>query len=183
MHGELDRAMMLAVRAAPARDPARSSLPRLVAAPAAATRPSASDLAASGVPGPLTGDITIPVLGDLGAALLGDVPAPVTFETITAELTAPVRAPTGAAELTAWGKRLLNLLFSRALIELGGGPGIDEISYQIGGLLHAHGDEAVEALDTAEWLANELAAIRGVARLFATPSDLQLALRRSRTAE
>ena len=37
-------------------------------------------------------------------------------------------------------------------------------------------------MDTAEWLANEITAIRGIHKLFATGGDLQIALRRSRDA-
>jgi sulfide:quinone oxidoreductase len=48
----------------------------------------------------------------------------------------------------------------------GQGPGIDEISYQLSGLLQAHGAEAEHALDTAEWLANEMGSIRGIKKLF-----------------
>ena len=139
MHGELDRKAVLAVRAEPARDPARSSLTRLTPQP---------------VP------VAVPEAGDA---------------------TAPVERPTlGVAELTAWGRRLIQLLFAQGLVELGDGPGIHEISYQLSGLLQAHGEEAEHSLDTAEWLANEIGAIRGIRKLFATGGDLQLALRRSR---
>lgn len=105
---------------------------------------------------------------------------------VAGEITAPtVRAAASAAELTAWAHRLIQLLFNQGLIELRelGGGSIDEISYQLSGLLQVHGEEAEHALDTAEWLANEINAIRGVARLFATPGDLQLALRRSRAPD
>ena len=57
---------------------------------------------------------------------------------------------------------------------------LDEISYQLGGLLQAHGREAQHSIDTADWLANEIGAVRGVEKLFATGGDLQIALRRSR---
>jgi hypothetical protein len=102
----------------------------------------------------------------------------------TSDTTAPIaRVAPGVAELVAWGRRLIELLFARSLIELDAGPGLDEISYQLSGLLGAHGEEAEHSLDTAEWLGNELGAIRGIRRLFATPGDLQVALRRSRNAE
>jgi hypothetical protein len=90
--------------------------------------------------------------------------------------------PVGLAELVAWARRLIELLFARALVELDDSPGIAELCYQLSGLLQAHGDEAEHALDTAEWLANEIGALRGIRRLFATGGDLQLALRRSRVA-
>jgi hypothetical protein len=112
------------------------------------------------------------------------VPAvPIAIDQAT-ELTTPIeRARPTAAELTAWGRRLIQVLFAQGLIELGRGPGIDEISYQLSGLLQAHGEEAEHALDTAEWLANEMGSIRGIEKLFATGGDLQLALRRSRSSE
>ncbi len=97
------------------------------------------------------------------------------------DATTPVAiARAGTAELTAWGRRLVQLLFERALIELADGRSIDEISRQLSGLLQAHGEEAEHSIDTAEWLASELGAIRGVRALFATGGDLQLALRRAR---
>lgn len=100
------------------------------------------------------------------------------------DATVPVhRAPVDAAELAAWARRLIQLLFACALIELEDGAGIDEMCYQLSGLLQAHGDEAEHALDTAEWLANEIGALRGIRRLFATGGDLQVALRRSRFAD
>jgi len=139
MHGELDRQAMLAMRATPAREPARSSLPRLTPQPVPVAVPESADA------------------------------------------TAPVeRIRPGVAELAAWGRRLVQLLFARELIELGDGPGIDEICYQLSGLLQAHGEEAEHSLETAEWLANEIGSIRGVRKLFATGGDLQLVLRRSR---
>lgn len=140
MHGELDRQAVLAMRAEPASDPRRSSLPRL----------------------------TSVVVAEAAAAAAVGAPVPV------------AREPLDVAELAAWGRRLIQALFTQGLIELGAGPGLDEISYQLSGHLQAHGDEAEHSLDTAEWLANELSSIRGIAKLFATAGDLQLALRRSR---
>jgi len=155
MHGELDRETMVAMRAAPASDPRKSSLPRLVPAVPVLIEPS--------------DDRTVPTLRN-----------PLT------EPMAPLsREPVGTAELTAWGRRLIEGLAAQGLIELGNGPGapgLDEICYQLSGLLQAHGDEAEHAVDTADWLANEIKAIRGVSRLFATGGDLQIALRRTRVA-
>jgi len=85
-------------------------------------------------------------------------------------------------DLSAWARRLVDVLSSRELIELGEGPNLDEITYQLGGLLEAHGQEAEDSMDTAEWLANEIGAVRGISKLFATGGDLQIALRRSREA-
>jgi hypothetical protein len=155
MHGELDRQAVLATRSEPARDPRSSSLVRLTA---------------SAVPVVLSDsvDATVPVArSDTDSeALRGLEPVPV-----------------GLAELVAWARRLIELLFARALVELDDSPGIAELCYQLSGLLQAHGDEAEHALDTAEWLANEIGALRGIRRLFATGGDLQLALRRSRVAD
>ena len=139
MLGEVDREAIRAMRAEPASEPRRSSLPRLV--PSAV--PDAID--------PLS-DRTTPVMRV-------------------------------AIDFLAWAQRLLDSLRGQALIELAPAPGVDEIAYQISGHLEAHGEEAEHALETAEWLANEISAIRGVARLFATGGDLQLVLRRSRTRE
>ncbi|MCW5804962.1 MAG: hypothetical protein KIT31_21510 [Deltaproteobacteria bacterium] len=90
-----------------------------------------------------------------------------------------VARPLRAEELSAWARRLLELLDKRELIELRT-ANLDELAYQLGGLLQAHGVEAQHSIDTAEWLANEIGAVRGVAKLFATGGDLQIALRRSR---
>jgi len=150
MHGELDRQTVLAMRAEPARDPRRSSLPRLTPLPVAAQPEQA---------------------------------VPVAIDQATERTTPIEREARTAAQLTAWGRRLIQALFAQGLIELGHGPGIDEISYQLSGLLQAHGEEAEHALDTAEWLANEMGSIRGIKKLFATAGDLQLALRRSQASE
>ena len=116
---------------------------------------------------------------------IGDLTAPSVVDEV-ADVTAPmraVRAPLSVSEFAAWGRRLIQILFSQGLIELGEGPSIDEISYQLGGHLQAHGDAAEHSLETADWLVNELGSMRGIARLFATGGDLQLALRRSRSSE
>jgi hypothetical protein len=155
MHGELDRQTVLAMRAEPARDPRSSSLPRLVPTPVPTSVPTSFDPA---------GEITTA----MGHSLLTEPMAPLSHEL-------------SVTELTAWGRRLVQTLFAQGLLELGPGPGIDEISYQLSGLLHAHGDDAEHALDTADWLAHEMGSIRGIAKLFATGGDLQIALRRSRS--
>jgi hypothetical protein len=161
VHGELDREAALAVRPEPARDPQQSSLPRLIApvpAPAAALAPAVA---------------AAPVAADSATA----IPLP-----IVAEPTTPV-ARESVVELAARARRLIQSLFSQGLLELGPSPGLDEISYQLSGLLQAHGDEAEHSLDTAEWLANEVKSIRGIVQMFATGGDLQLALRRSRASD
>ena len=98
------------------------------------------------------------------------------------ESTSPVEADAAMTveKLAAWAKRLIEMLHTRELIELGKTGSLDEITYQLGGLLQAHGLEAEHSMDTADWLANEIKNVRGVSKLFATGGDLQLALRRSR---
>jgi hypothetical protein len=108
---------------------------------------------------------------------------PVAIEPSVDRTTPVARRPRGAADFVAWARRLIETLLAQALIELGPSPGLDEIAYQLSGHLQAHGDEAEHALDTADWLANEISSSRGVARMFATGGDLQLALRRSRPPE
>jgi hypothetical protein len=153
MMGDADRSAALAARAEPPRTVARSSLPRLLAPVPA--EPSRADTATD----------------------LADPPDRWSTPTIKEP---PAPAPHAAEELAAWARRLLELLHASALIELGPGN-LDELSDQLGRLLQAHGAEAQRSLDTAEWLANEIGAVRGIARMFATGGDLQLALRRSRT--
>jgi hypothetical protein len=153
MMGDADRSAVLAARAEPPRTVARSSLPRMLA-PVPAER-SPADTAED----------------------LADPPDRWSTPTIKESL-AP--APLAAEELSAWARRLIELLHASALIELGR-ANLDELSYQLGSLLQAHGAEAQRSLDTAEWLANEIGAVRGIDRMFATGGDLQIALRRSRT--
>src|SRR5256885_7056296 len=108
------------------------------------------------------------------------VPAP-QVDDGEAELTAPVdvERPLGVAELSAWARRLLEMLHARELIELGK-VNLDELTYQLGGLLQAHGTEAEHSMDTADWLPDEIRAVRGVGKLFATRGELHSALRAAR---
>jgi hypothetical protein len=108
--------------------------------------------------------------------MLTPIPVEVQPDTTVPHEVAP---PLRVEEISAWARRLLELLQSRSLIELGP-ANLDEITYQLCGLLQAHGTEAQHSLETAEWLANEIGAVRGINRVFATGGDLQLALRRSR---
>lgn len=110
--------------------------------------------------------------------MMTPVPVPIEQE----EPTMPVEADAAMTveRLAAWAKRLIEVLYARELIELGKANSLDEITYQLGGLLQAHGLEAEHSIDTADWLANEIKNVRGVASLFATGGDLQIALRRSR---
>jgi len=123
------------------------------------------------------------VLEQTSLAQLMPIPVPVPVAVAVAdEVTAPVEleAPLGPSELSAWARRLLDLLHARELIELGPGPNLDEISYHLGNLLQAHAIDAEHSLETADWLANEIGAVQGIKTLFATGGDLQVALRRSR---
>jgi len=108
------------------------------------------------------------------------IPAVLEVQERTEPVDVPIDMPLKMDELTAWARRLIEVLYSRELIEVGGN--LDEITYQLGGLLQAHGREAQDSLDTADWLANEIGAVRGISKLFATGGDLQIALRRSRYA-
>lgn len=96
------------------------------------------------------------------------------------EPTEPVEldSPLHLEELAAWATRVLELLRARQLIELAGG--IDGVAVQLRGLLGERGTEAIHSLATAEQLAAALGAMPGVHKLFASASDLQLALRRAR---
>ncbi|HWU86368.1 MAG TPA: hypothetical protein VN253_03810 [Kofleriaceae bacterium] len=93
----------------------------------------------------------------------------------------PAGPPLQAEEMSAWARRLIEVLHARELIELRAAS-LDEIAAHLGGLLQAHGAEAARSLDAAEWLAGEIGAVRGVHKIFATGGDLQIALRRSRGA-
>ena len=68
------------------------------------------------------------------------------------------------------------------MIELAPQPNLGDISYHLGELLQAHGIEAEQSLEAAEWLAKAIGAVGGISKLFATGGDLQLALRRARDA-
>src|SRR5256885_8813270 len=105
------------------------------------------------------------------------VPAP-QVDDGEAELTAPVdvERPLGVAELSAWARRLLEMLHARELIELGK-VNLDELTYQLGGLLQAHGTEAEHSMDTADWLPDEIGAGRGGLQPFRTRGGLPTAPR------
>jgi hypothetical protein len=121
---------------------------------------------------------------ELRGSSLPRLSAPIPAEIIAIdERTTPVEveAPLQVEQLSAWARRLIEVLYARALIELGN-ANLEEITYDLGGLLQAHGTEAEHSLDTAEWLANEIGAVRGITKLFATGGDLQIALRRTRDA-
>jgi hypothetical protein len=156
--GEVDRKTVLAQRQEPPRVLERSSLAGALVAPPA--QPSIP------LHVPAEHEHTQPVSLEQvqDVQVVRDTPVPMRVE-----------------EQLAWARRLIEHLQSRELIELNGSSNLDEISYQLCGLLQAHGVEAEESVDTANWLANEIGAVRGV-KLFATGGDLQIALRRSREA-
>ncbi|MGE0403632.1 MAG: hypothetical protein AB7T06_43400 [Kofleriaceae bacterium] len=101
------------------------------------------------------------------------------------EVTSPVEveAPLGPLELSQWARRLIDMLNARELIVFDKMPNLDEISYQLGSLLGTHAVDAEHSLDTAEWLANEIGAVRGVSKLFASGGDLQMLITRTRTRQ
>lgn len=105
---------------------------------------------------------------------------PVTDDTQDELIEEEPLTPLRIEEASAWAGRLVELLCARELMELARTPNLDELTYQLGGLLQAHGREAQHAIDTAEWLANELGAVRDVKQVYATGGDLQIALRRTR---
>jgi hypothetical protein len=98
------------------------------------------------------------------------------------ELTSPVEieAPLGPQELSQWARRLIDMLNARELIVFDKGLNLDEITYHLGNLLATHAVDAEHSLDTAEWLANEIGAVRGVSKLFASGGDLQMLITRAR---
>lgn len=110
-----------------------------------------------------------PVAGELDPR--GATTAPVTID-----------GPKDPFELARWARRLLDGLQQRALLELERDPNLDGICYEVGGLLGAHAIDAGHSVETADWLANEISAVRGIKQLFATGGDLQVAIRRSREA-
>jgi hypothetical protein len=110
-------------------------------------------------------------------------PIPIDIEPAD-EITSPVDVgvPLSPIELSAWARRLIDLLETRDLVELVPGPNLDEICYQLSGLLQAHAVDAEHSIETADWLANEISLVRGIRKLFATGGDLQVVLRRARDA-
>lgn len=91
-----------------------------------------------------------------------------------------LQMPMGPLELTAWARRLVEALQARALIELVPRANLDDIAYQLAGLLEEHTAGAESSLDTANWLARKIGLLRGVGTMFASGEQLQVLLRRSR---
>jgi hypothetical protein len=80
-----------------------------------------------------------------------------------------------------WARRLLAGLHDLQLAELDLSIR-DAIAARTAILLIQHGEHAQDSLEAADRLARELTKIRGVGALFATPGDLQIALRRTQDA-
>lgn len=120
---------------------------------------------------------------ELSRSSLPNMVAPVPSHVEEAdEVTSPVEveAPLGPLELSQWARRLIDMLNARELIVFDKGLNLDEVSYQLGSLLGTHAVDAEHSLDTAEWLANEIGAVRGVSKLFASGGDLQMLITRTR---
>jgi hypothetical protein len=78
-----------------------------------------------------------------------------------------------------WARRLLDSLRQMELVELLD-SNYDRVVVELAPLLHAHAEKAIVSPRSAGRIANELGAIRGVDRMFATGSDVQTALRRTK---
>jgi hypothetical protein len=78
-----------------------------------------------------------------------------------------------------WARRLIDALRGLELIELLD-LRLDAVTLSLAAILAAHGEDALDSLRIAERLTNEIGAAKGVDRMFATPGDLQVALRRTR---
>jgi len=186
MMGELDRAAVLAARAEPPRTVDRTSLLRmLVSVASEAAPPGEETLDESVAPNRLSDTALVP--GPSGADPFAADPSAAEPATIDQSAADPSAEPSTIDQSAAgptehpsrWARRLIELLWTRDLLELRRGS-LDEIAAHLGDLLAAHGDEAQHSHETAEWLARRIGAIPGIHRLFATPADLQIALRRSR---
>ncbi|HVK85138.1 MAG TPA: hypothetical protein VM513_13570 [Kofleriaceae bacterium] len=116
---------------------------------------------------PSAGDITLPV--ELGMEVAA-------YDSVPDELAMPL----GPLEAAAWARRLVDALQSRALIELVPRANLDDLTYQLAGLLEEHDSAAAQSLEAASWLARKIGLLRGVATMFASGEQLQVLLRRSR---
>jgi len=85
----------------------------------------------------------------------------------------PRKAPCGS-----WATRLLGSLIELHLIEVDTSI-LDGITARVAMLLQAVGEDAQDSGEAAQRLAKDLERVRGVGALFATPGDLQIALRRT----
>jgi hypothetical protein len=111
------------------------------------------------------------VAGDFDrAAVLATRRAPPTDPALSS---LPRKAPHGA-----WAQRLLRALVELQLVELDTAV-FDAIAARTAILLLQMGDDAQESPEAAQQLAKSLTKLRGVSTLFATASDLQIALRRT----
>jgi hypothetical protein len=130
--------------------------------------------------------------GELGPGITLDGRIPVTLLSLgdcdrAAELAtrpAPVMDPARTSLMrvnpyATWARRLIDSLRSMELIELLD-TNLDRVLVELAPLLHHHAEKAQVSPRTADRIANELGAIRGVDRMFATGSDIQTALRRTK---
>lgn len=85
----------------------------------------------------------------------------------------PRKAPQGD-----WSQRLIRSLLELQLIEVDMHI-FDAIIARVAMLLVRLGDDAIDSPDAATRLAREVERVRGIGALFATPGDLQIALRRT----
>jgi hypothetical protein len=88
----------------------------------------------------------------------------------------PAKTPHGE-----WAGRLIGSLVELRLLELDSSI-LDSITARTAMLLVELGDDAQDEMPAAQKLAKELARMRGVGHLDATPGDLQIALRRTQYA-
>jgi len=85
----------------------------------------------------------------------------------------PAKSPCGA-----WAERLLAGLLDLHLIEIDR-ANVETITARVAILLQQTGADAQDAIESARKLAGEIKNVSGVAAVFATPADLQIALRRT----
>jgi hypothetical protein len=87
----------------------------------------------------------------------------------------------GKVPQAEWARRLLGTLVELHLLELDTSI-IDSITARTALLLVELGDDAQDEMPAAQKLAASLSKVRGIGALFATPGDLQIALRRTQYA-
>jgi hypothetical protein len=78
-----------------------------------------------------------------------------------------------------WARRLVEHLRNMGLVELLD-TALDRVIVDVAPLLHAHGEVALVSPRTAERVANEIGALRGVDQMYANGGDVQTALRRTK---
>jgi hypothetical protein len=130
--------------------------------------------------GELGADITVDGRIPVSLLSLSDLDREAELETRPAPAMDPARTSLMRINPYAtWARRLLDALRSMELIELLDSA-YDRVLVELAPLLHHHAEKAFVSPRTADRIASELGAIRGVDRMFATGSDLQTALRRTK---